>query len=295
MFSKKVLTSLIIDYVTVAVIIAIHFVAELIPPHERKFSITDESISYQYLGNEQISDISVIAIVSIVPSIISFIIIAITKGNSYEYHQFILTLATAVGLTIGFVDFSKALFGRFRPDFLSRCNIDYSKVDEIVASTYSIGGLPVGENRLFDLSICSNNNTKVLDEGRRSFPSGHASSSFSSFMILSLFIAGRLRVFNNRFCIWRLLLSSLPLFGAIYIVSTRYQDNLHHWSDLLAGTIIGCLISVIVYHFFYPPLNSEISDKPYQYKYEELTNDIEPVNDSNITMSELDKEYSKLV
>jgi len=62
MISKKVLTSLIIDYVTVAIIIAIHFVAELISPHERKFSITDESISYQYLGNEQISDISVIVI-----------------------------------------------------------------------------------------------------------------------------------------------------------------------------------------------------------------------------------------
>jgi len=104
-------------------------------------------------------------------------------------------------------------------------------------------------------------------------------------VILSLFIAGRLRVFNRRFCIWRLLLSSLPLFGAIYIVSTRYQDNLHHWSDLLAGTIIGTIISIIVYHYFYPPLNSEISGKPYKYRYEELENDNEPINDSNITVS----------
>jgi len=50
-------------------------------------------------------------------------------------------------------------------------------VKEIIAGQYIVDGLPVGHDRLFDLSICTNPNTKILDEGRRSFPSGHSSST----------------------------------------------------------------------------------------------------------------------
>jgi len=295
--SSKNSTKLIIDYVTVLVILLLHFVIKKIPPHERKFSITEESISHPYLGIEQISESLLIAIISLIPIVVGIVFITLYKGNSNEYHQFILALATSIGLTIDIVGFIKLLFGRFRPDFLSRCNIDYNKVNDIIASTYTVGGVPIGENRLFDISICKNTDLEVLDEGRRSFPSGHASSTFSSFIILTLFMIGKLRIFNRRSCIWRLLVSSLPLFGAIYIVSTRYQDNLHHWSDLLAGAIIGTIVGSIVYHFFYPPVTSENSNIAYKYNYDELNvNDDEvPISSTNITINASDGNFNKLV
>jgi len=296
--SSKNSTKLIIDYVTVLVILLLHFVIKKIPPHERKFSITEESISHPYLGIEQISESLLIAIISLIPIVVGIVFITLYKGNSNEYHQFILALATSIGLTIDIVGFIKLLFGRFRPDFLSRCKIDYNKVNDIISSTYTVGGIPIGENRLFDISICTNTDTEVLDEGRRSFPSGHASSTFSSFVILTLFMVGKLRIFNRRTCIWRLLVSSLPLFGAIFIVSTRYQDNLHHWSDLLAGAIIGTIIGSIVYHFFYPPVTSEYSNIAYKYKYDELNinNDDEvPISSNNITINTSDGNFNKLV
>ncbi|OUM67261.1 hypothetical protein PIROE2DRAFT_5319 [Piromyces sp. E2] len=193
-----------------------------------------------------------------------------------------LSLATCLGITVELSEFIKNLFGRFRPDFLSRCQIDYNKVNSLLGDQYIINGLPVGEHRLFDLSICSNPNKKILDEGRRSFPSGHASSISSSFVLLTLFLAGRLRVFDHRVYIWRLVICFLPIFGAIYVMATRHQDNLHHWSDLLGGAILGTVVDLIVYHFFYPPVTSKYSNRPYRYRINKLNNEKEIINDNDI-------------
>jgi len=52
-------------------------------------------------------------------------------------------------------------------------------VNAILSNQYIVDGLPVGDKRLFDMSICSNPNKKILNEGRRSFPSGHACSKIN--------------------------------------------------------------------------------------------------------------------
>jgi len=69
-------------------------------------------------------------------------------------------------------------------------------------------------------------------------------------------------------------------------MSTRHQDNLHHWSDLLGGAILGSLVAIIVYHFFYPPVTSFYSNKPYRYRINQILSDeSHPINDSESVVS----------
>eukprot|EP00833_Pecoramyces_ruminatium_P000648 jgi/Orpsp1_1/1174680/evm.model.c7180000050952.1 len=280
MIEKKVLISIIIDWVTVVVILIPYLCFPKPSPHQRNFSITDASISHPYKGEEQISDGLLTIIAVTVPLIVSFALITLTKGGAYEYNQFLLAMFASIGISLELSEFVKALFGRFRPDFLSRCQINTDKVQEIIAGQFTIDGLPVGQNRLFDLSICTNPNTKILDEGRRSFPSGHSSTICSTFILLAFYLAGKLRVFDRRVYVWRLAVSTLPIFGAVYVMSTRHQDNLHHWSDLLGGAILGSTVAILVYHFFYPPVTSLYSDKPYKYRINKIINkDNQSLND----------------
>lgn len=80
-----------------------------------------------------------------------------------------LSLATAFMLTQGM----KLLFGKPRPDLLSRCQPDVANVDR-----YRTGGF--GEDIsarwvLVTSEICQNTDMDILNDGFKSFPSGHAS------------------------------------------------------------------------------------------------------------------------
>jgi len=65
-------------------------------------------------------------------------------------------------------------------------------------------------------------------------------------------------------------------------MATRHQDNLHHWSDLVGGALLGTIINFIVYPFFYP---SKCSKKQYNSESEALVNKVEIVNDGESSVS----------
>lgn len=57
------------------------------------------------------------------------------------------------------------------------------------------------------------------------------SVAFASMMFCTLYICGKLQVFNQRGRgkSWRLLLGLLPLFGALVVSLSRTCDYHHHW------------------------------------------------------------------
>lgn len=81
-----------------------------------------------------------------------------------------LSLATAFMITQGM----KNLFGKPRPDLLSRCKPDLGRIEEFAVNP--IVGAAFNENWVLVTSgICTTTDEDLLKDGFKSFPSGHAS------------------------------------------------------------------------------------------------------------------------
>jgi hypothetical protein len=97
-----------------------------------------------------------------------------------------LSLATAFLITQGM----KLIFGKPRPDLLSRCNPDLTRIREF---TINRVGETFNQNWVLVTSgICQNPDRSrggELMDGFKSFPSGHASFSWAGLLYLSLFLA----------------------------------------------------------------------------------------------------------
>ena len=115
-------------------------------------------------------------------------------------------------------------------------------------------------------------NTRINNdnEGRRSFPSGHASSSFGGLAFISLFMAGQLRLFDGAAHLERLLASLLPSILAMLISISRIVDHRHHWDDVLVGSLIGIACALSSYHFYFPSLWSSKCNEPLDIRFIKL-------------------------
>jgi membrane-associated phospholipid phosphatase len=106
----------------------------------------------------------------------------IWKRKLWELHTGLLGLALSIVAAWFITNGMKNLFGKPRPDLLSRCQPDLDNV-----AKYVIGGLRTATTagQLVSPNICKNPDHDVLDDGFRSFPSGHSSSSASGMHTLS--------------------------------------------------------------------------------------------------------------
>ena len=139
---------------------------------------------------------------------------------------------------------------------------------------YTIGSHNIGGHVLVSYKVCTQTDKGILYDGFRSFPSGHASISFSGLTYLALLLASRLAVFDtsirarrraNRWDpkrspeyavstmgAWRVLLIILPLCVAMFVSSTRVTDYRHHYVDVLFGGAEGILMALFAYRFYFP-------------------------------------------
>ena len=136
-------------------------------------------------------------------------------------------LCASVGLTWVVTCGMKNVIGGIRPDFVARCWPDGNRV-------WAAVGVP----------SCSGAND-VVQQGRRSFPSGHTSMSFSGFVYCSLYLAAWLKIggqdrrLGRWEGIWKLVIVLAPTILAGFIGLTRIRDYWHHWEDVTVGALLG--------------------------------------------------------
>ncbi|OWZ13535.1 Phosphatidic acid phosphatase, partial [Phytophthora megakarya] len=173
---------------------------------------------------------------------------------AHDFRDFLLSVGQAITLSTFLVNFMKNMTGRFRPCFYAMCDWNYDVVWDGVAD------------------LCSDPDGD--DEGRKSFPSGHSSFAWSVMGVLTLYLLGRARLTNadqNNSILqegvrtFKLFFCFLPCLGAAWVAITRSTDNRHHYSDIVAGSVIGAAAACLAYNHNYGSIYSwKVAGLPYQ-------------------------------
>eukprot|EP01054_Gregarina_sp_Poly1_P000788 Gregarina_sp_Poly_1__787@NODE_1189_length_4822_cov_141_095689_g818_i0_p3_GENE_NODE_1189_length_4822_cov_141_095689_g818_i0NODE_1189_length_4822_cov_141_095689_g818_i0_p3_ORF_typecomplete_len350_score17_81PAP2/PF01569_21/2_2e02PAP2/PF01569_21/1_6e26PAP2_3/PF14378_6/2_4e05BioY/PF02632_14/0_024BioY/PF02632_14/1_9e03FtsX/PF02687_21/4_4FtsX/PF02687_21/24FtsX/PF02687_21/2_3e03Sre/PF03125_18/33Sre/PF03125_18/8_2DUF2157/PF09925_9/0_2DUF2157/PF09925_9/8_5e02Sensor/PF13796_6/0_11Sensor/PF13796_6/2_2e03FUS len=168
-----------------------------------------------------------------------------------EFIIFLLGTTLSAALDFMACTIIKKMYGRLRPDYLSRC---FGHNEPTV--WMAVNGF-ADWNAIPDIPICNtkagtfNLSENALDDGRMSFPSAHSSLSFAIIGFLSLWTYSKLCLFRD-WGAWRI---TIP-FGLIMIPTviavSRTSDYRHHSSDVIGGTILGCLIAILCFCFYFP-------------------------------------------
>ncbi|KAK9024275.1 hypothetical protein V6N11_004444 [Hibiscus sabdariffa] len=112
--------------------------------------------------------------------------------------------------------------------------------------------------------VCHGNKADIK-EGHKSFPSGHASWSFAGLGFLSLYLSGKVKVFDRKGHIAKLCIVLLPLLAASLVAISRVDDYWHHWNDVFAGGFLGLVVAAFCYRQFFPSPYDDDGWGPYAY------------------------------
>lgn len=181
-----------------------------VTPYHRPFSVTDLSISFPYVEDDAFSTSLLFVIALIAPGVIivavCFIFVpgraataqtpksVIWRSKLWEWNTGWMGLGLSMALAFLFTQGMKNAFGKPRPDLLARCLPDLSR-DSLRAN--AVGSFATGfspEWVLVSSDICQQTDKMILDDGFRSFPSGHASTSWAGLLYLSLFLCAKFAI-----------------------------------------------------------------------------------------------------
>ncbi|KAK7098642.1 phospholipid phosphatase 1-like isoform X2 [Littorina saxatilis] len=124
----------------------------------------------------------------------------------------------------------KYAIGRLRPHFFTICAPDLSKVSP--------------DKAYIEADICTGNDTAAIQEARVSFPSGHSSMAIFVSLFLALYLQRRFTW--QGMILLKPFLQTVFLLLAFYTCLSRISDYKHHWSDVLAGGLLGVIVAVLV-------------------------------------------------
>nr|CAB3265055.1 phosphatidate phosphatase PPAPDC1B-like [Phallusia mammillata] len=256
-FGKQRLTYILAEVLVRFALIAIFFATERAQPFTRVIQ-PEEWWLYKnpHVDKTTVSTSRLFTVAICSPIVTILLFSGIFRDTRNDCIPGLLSSTLALALNGVVTNAIKLSVGRPRPDFFFRCFPD--------------GKTPEGQPSTFDLECTGVADTII--EGRKSFPSGHSSFAFVSLGFCALYMAGKLQCFNSFGSghTWRLLTSLSPLLLAMLVGISRTCDYMHHWQDVVIGSLIGLGIAYLCYRQYYPPLCDENCSRPLQRAQQEL-------------------------
>ncbi|KAI9849500.1 MAG: hypothetical protein M1837_004120 [Sclerophora amabilis] len=203
--SKRIVLSYIIDWIAILAIAAVGGGIDFIEPNKRPFDLSDAGISFPYVEDSKVSTAALILISLVASGVIIFLVCLffvpgptvdrstsrslIWRHKVWELNTAWSGLALSLAWTFLITNAFKNLFGRPRPDLLSRCNPDVENAEQYAIGVKNAEGSIV----LVTWEICRGT-AADLSDGFRSFPSGHCSFSFAGLTYLTLFLCSKFAI-----------------------------------------------------------------------------------------------------
>lgn len=266
--SKKVIFSYISDYLIIVILIGVFGIVDKIPPFHQQFALENYTLHYPYAKVERVPVIWLCVYVVAAPAVIIGIYTMVIDGlfshqtampsartgikrlsgryrfkdRLWELNCGILGLGLSVGAAFTITGALKNAIGKPRPDLIDRCQINNDLIKK-------------GEWVLQNITICTQTSNYILQDGFKSFPSGHSSVSFAGLFYLSIYLAGKLHVLDAKGEVWRTFLVMVPTLGAALITGTRIMDARHHPFDVISGAMLGILVAWGSYRQYFPPVS----------------------------------------
>ncbi|KAK8166850.1 PAP2 domain-containing protein [Phyllosticta citrichinensis] len=206
--SKRLVASYVFDWFVIFAMAAVGGGWSTISPYHRPFSLLDLDIAFPHDNTETIPVWLLVVLGLFVPAGIIFLVCLffvpgptankqtpkslIWRRKFWEWNAGWMGLGLSLATTYLITQGMKNLFGKPRPDLLSRCQPDLQNVGD-----YAVGGFGQDiSNRwtLVNSAICQQQDSGVLDDGFRSFPSGHASFAWSGLLYLTFFLCSKFAI-----------------------------------------------------------------------------------------------------
>ncbi|XP_058738118.1 lipid phosphate phosphatase 2-like [Vicia villosa] len=234
------------DWLILVLLILIEVILNIIHPF-RRFVGRDMMEDLMYPMKENTVPVWAVPLYAVLLPISVFVFVYMRRRDVYDLHHSILGLLFAVLITGVLTDSIKDAVGRPRPDFFWRCFPDGIQVYD------ALGGV-----------VC-HGKASDIKEGHKSFPSGHTSWSFAGLGFLSLYLSGKVKVFDRKGHVAKLCIVFFPLLAACLVGISRVDDYWHHWQDVFAGGLLGLFVATFCYSQFFPPPYNDDGWGPYAY------------------------------
>lgn len=248
--SSKIILDLILLLI-VAIPVPIFYV-DILTPFSRGYFCDDETIKYPY-KDSTVSDCALYVgglSAGIISMVLCLLVSKFQDGSYNESESEIYVFKWKISLhflrfysdTVVFVfgtcitevatNFIKYFLGRLRPNFLDVCKSSFNCTS--VHGLYSY----------VENYTCTNPDTASVNDSRLSFPSGHSSFAMYAMMFSVIYLYKYFSLPRAR--LLKPILQFIPVLLATYTAVSRIEDNKHHWSDVIGGSLLGIIVALSV-------------------------------------------------
>jgi diacylglycerol diphosphate phosphatase/phosphatidate phosphatase len=237
-----------LDYIALLITIALLLLSQRLTPFHQQIWLGDRAIQHPHATNERVPTVLLLTFGAAVPLATIVVLFLLTRNGWNTLHVALIGLGLTITTTDFLTNLAKNAIGRPRPDLSARC----------MPKPF----LPL--DKWLDIGVCTNPDQRVLQDGWRSFPSGHSSFSFAGLGFLAFVLAGQLRAFRPGSNYLKVLAVLVPLCLAASVAISRLEDYRHDPYDVTAGSLLGLSVAYLNYRRYFPRLRDQRCDKTYK-------------------------------